>query len=230
MDIAAKGVPSSCCRHALVAAALSMATTCAWGQAVAVKGGTYGVGVELEYGLGSRFGARLQLDGGTISHSLNKTSVDYDGHFRFKNALALADWHPFAGSWRMSAGFVYNDNRIDLTAKPTNGSFTINGNTYPAASVGSLHGTLDFNKVSPYLGTGWGISPSGKGFFGSVDLGVIWQPQNVSLTGVCGAPILSTPACNQLQIDVAAEQASLQEQTDAFRWWPLLQLGFGWRF
>ena len=207
-----------------------MATTCARGQAVAVKGGTYGLGVEFEYGLSSRFGARLQLDGGTITHSLNKTSVDYDGRFRFENALALADWHPFASSWRMSAGLVYNDNRIDLTAKPTNGSFTINGNTYPVASVGSIRGTLDFNRAAPYLGTGWGISPRGRGFFGSLDLGVIWQPQHVSLTGVCGAPTQGTAACSQLQTDVSAEQAKLQDQTRALRWWPLLQLGFGWRF
>lgn len=215
---------------ALVAAALSVAVTCARGQAVAAKGGTYGVGVEFEYGLGSHFGARLQLDGGTFSHSINKTSVDYNGHFRFENALALADWHPFADSWRMSAGIAYNDNRIELTGTPTSGTFKINGNTYPAASVGSLHGRLDFNRATPYLGTGWGISPRGRGFFGSLDLGVSWQPQHVSLNGVCGAPIQGTAACNQLQIDVAAEQAKLQDQAHVFRWWPVLEFGFGWRF
>ena len=215
---------------ALFAAALSLAGTLAQGQALAVKAGTYGVGLELEYGLNSHFGARLQLDGGSISHSINKTSVDYNGHIRFENALALADWHPSAGSWRMSAGLVYNNNRIDLTGVPSSGTFTINHNAYPAASVGSLRGTLDFNKVAPYLGTGWGISPRGAGFFGSLDLGVLWQPQHLSLTATCGAAIQGTPACNQLQTDTATEQTKLQDQTHVFRWWPVLQVGIGWRF
>jgi len=212
------------------AAVLSLAGTSAWGQALAVKAGTYGAGVEFEYGLGTHFGARLQVDGGSISHRLNKTSVEYHGHVRFENALALADWHPFGDSWRMSAGLVYNNNRVDLTGAPSNGTFTINGNTYPAASVHSLSGTLDFRKVAPYLGTGWGISPRGAGFFGTLDLGVLWQPQHTSLTATCGASIQGTPACNQLQSDTAAEQANLQDQTHVFRWWPVLQLGIGWRF
>jgi hypothetical protein len=214
----------------LFAGALLLAETSAWGQALAVKAGTYGAGLELEYGLGAHFGARLQLDGASISHRLNKTSVEYHGHIRFQNALALADWHPFADSWRMSAGLVYNNNRIDLTGAASNGTFRINGTTYPAASVRSLSGTLDFRKVAPYLGTGWGISPRGAGFFGSIDLGVLWQPQNVSLIATCGASIQGTAACNQLQSDTAAEQANLQDRTTVFRWWPLLQVGIGWRF
>jgi hypothetical protein len=215
---------------ALFAAALSLEGTSARGQALAVKAGTYGAGLEFEYGLSSHLGARLQLDGGSISHRVNKTSVDYGGRFRFENALALADWHLFASSWRMSAGLAYNNNRIDLNGVPSSGTFTINGNTYPAASIGSLRGTLAFRKVAPYLGTGWGISPSGAGFFGSLDLGVLWQPQHVSLTATCGAPIQGTLACNRLQADTAAEQVRLEDRTHVFRWWPLVQLGIGWRF
>ena len=140
-------------RCALVAALLSLTTASAFGQALAVKAGTDGAGVELEYGFGSVFGARLQVNGGTFSHHLTKTSVYYDGHLRFRNAMALADWHPGGGSWRVSAGLVYNDNKVDLNALPTGGTFTINGNTYPAASVGSYKGTLSFDKVAPYLGS-----------------------------------------------------------------------------
>jgi hypothetical protein len=215
---------------ALVAATLSLAAGSTFAQAISAKVGTDGAGVELEYGIASHFGARLGIDGGSISHTIDKTSVVYDGRLRFSNVQALADWHPFAGSWRVSAGLVYNDNKVDLTARPSSGTLKINGNTYQAASVGSLQGTLSFTKVNPYIGTGWGISPRGHGFFGTFDLGFQWQPNNVSLTGTCGPAIQGTALCTQLGADVAAEQARLQDQTHFLRLWPVTQLGIGWRF
>jgi outer membrane receptor protein involved in Fe transport len=214
----------------LAATWLSLAAASAFGQAIAVKAGTDGAGLELEYGISAHFGARLQIDGASISRHLNKTSVDYDARLKFSNVQALIDWHPLAGAWRLSTGLVYNNNKVDLTATPSGGTFTINGNTYPAASVGSLQGTLDFTKVNPYFGTGWGISPRGHGLFGSIDLGVQWQPNHVSLSATCGAAIQGTPACSQLATDVVAEQAKLQQQTHFLRAWPVIQLGIGWRF
>ena len=216
--------------HVTLLAALGASGGAALAQAVALKGGTDGVGVELEYGISPHFGARLQLDGGSISRHLNKTTVDYDARYRFTNAQALIDWHPLAGAWRLSTGLIYNGNKLDLNATPSGGTYTLNGTAYPAAEVGALQGTLDYTKVNPYLGTGWGISPGGHGFFGSIDLGVQWQPQHVSLQVTCGASIVATPACTQLAADALAEQARLQDQTHVLRLWPVLQLGIGWRF
>jgi uncharacterized membrane protein len=217
-------------RQALAAAALTLAAASAMAQAVAIKAGTDGAGVEFEYGIGRHFGARLEIDGGSLSRHLNKTSVDYDARLRFANARALVDWHPFGGSWRVSTGIVYNDNKIDLNAAPSGGTLTINGTQYPAASVESLQGTLSYSKIGPYVGTGWGISPKGSGLFASLDLGAQLQPNHVSLSATCGAAIVGTPACSQLAGDVAAEQVRLQEQTHAFRVWQVIQAGIGWRF
>jgi hypothetical protein len=214
----------------LVGAALSLAAASVFAQAIAAKIGTDGAGGELEVGIASRFGARIQIYGGTLSHTINKTSVVYDGKLKFSNVQAMGDWHPLGGSWRVSAGVVFDDNKVDVTGRPSSGTFAINGNTYPAASVGSIQGKLTFNRVSPYFGTGWGISPRGKGFFGSVDLGFRWAPNHVQLTGTCGPAIQGTPLCTQFQTDVAAEQANLQDQTHYLRLWPVGQFGIGWRF
>jgi len=217
-------------REVLAASLLSLAAASACGQSVAVKAGTEGFGLEFELGLSDHFGARLQLDGGSISRHINRTDVDYDARLRLSNALALADWHPLAGSWRISAGLAYNNDHFDLTGLASGGSFKINGNSYPAASVGSLQGSLDFTRLDPYVGTGWGISPRGHGLFGSIDMGLQYQPSHVSLRVACGLPIQGTPACGQLASDVAAEQARLQNQTHSLRYWPVLELGIGWRF
>jgi hypothetical protein len=230
MNAAALKSAARCAIHGLIGACLALGCGVAFGQGIALKAGTDGAGLELQYAIGDHFGARLQIDGGTIEHTLNETNVDYHAHLRFANVLALADWHPLGGVWRVSGGYVYNQNKFDLTGQPSSGTFTINGNTYTADQVGSLRGTLSFSHTAPYFGTGWGTSPHGHGLYGSVDLGVQFQPNHVSLTAVCGSAIAGTATCNQLGTDAAAERARLQDKTNSLRYWPLAQVGIGWRF
>ncbi len=215
---------------ALCGATLSLAASSVFGQAIAAKVGSDGAGGELEVGIGSRFGARLQVYGGVLSHTINKTNIVYDGKLKFSNTQVMADFHPLAGSWRISVGMVYDDNKVDLSARPSSGNFTINGHSYPAASVGSLQGSMTFSHASPYIGTGWGISPRGRGFFGTIDLGFRYAPNHVSLIATCGSAIQGTPACSQLTADAAAEQSRLEDQTHYVRLWPVGQFGIGWRF
>ncbi len=215
---------------ALAGAALSLAAATSFAQAIAAKVGSDGAGGELEVGIADRFGARVQIYGGVLSHTINKTNIVYDGKLKFSNTQAMFDWHPFAGSWRLSAGLVYDDNKVDLTARPSSGTFTINGHTYPAASVGSLQGSMTFSHISPYIGMGWGISPRGRGFFGTIDLGFRYAPNHVLLTATCGSAIQGTPACSQLAADAAAEQSRLEDETHYVRLWPVGQFGIGWRF
>ena len=215
--------------RALIAAWLSLTAGSAFGQGIALKAGTDGAGLEFQYAIGDHFGARLQFDYGVIPHSLHETSVDYDARLRFANALGLVDWHPLGGVWRVSGGMVYNLNTYDLSARPSSGTFTINGNTYPASEIG-LRGRLNFSRAIPYLGTGWGTSPHGHGLFGSVDLGLQYQNHHVSLVGTCGPAIQGTATCSQLATDVATEQARLQDKTSSLKFWPVAQVGIGWRF
>jgi hypothetical protein len=216
--------------HALAGATLSLAAASAFAQAIAAKIGSDGAGGELTVGIASRFGARLQVYGGVLSHTINKTNIVYDGKLKFSNTQAMADFHPLGGSWRLSVGLVYDDNKVELNARPSSGTYTINGHTYPASSVGSLQGSMTFSHASPYIGTGWGISPRGRGFFGTVDLGFRYAPNHVSLVASCGPPIQGTPACTQLTADAAAEQSRLEDQTHYVRLWPVGQFGIGWRF
>jgi outer membrane receptor protein involved in Fe transport len=215
---------------ALAGAALSLAAASSFAQAIAAKVGSDGAGGELEFGIARRFGVRFQAYGGVLSHTINKTQIVYDGKLKFSNEQVMFDWHPLAGSWRLSAGLVYDDNKVDLTARPSSGTFTLNGHSYPAASVGSLQGSMTFSHVSPYLGLGWGISPRGRGFFGTIDLGFRYAPNHVLLTASCGAAIQGTPVCSQLAADAAAEQSHLEDETHYVRLWPVGQFGIGWRF
>ena len=61
----------------------------------------------------------------------------------------------------------------------------------------------------------------------TIDLGALYQRSpKVDLNVSCGA----TARCAQLQADVAAERARLQSDLNGYRFWPVLQAGFGYVF
>src|SRR6476661_2538412 len=148
------------CVHAAAAVLLLMAV--AWparGEvAVTAKGGTLGGGVELTVGLTPLLNVRL--GGNAFNYTDNDREVSgifYDATARLRTASALLDLHPGGGGFRLSAGAIYNDTRIDGNSLvPASGSYDIGGVQVPAALVGTLNGQIKFDPVVPYVGLGWG--------------------------------------------------------------------------
>jgi len=196
---------------------------------VGVRAGTLGFGVEVSYPLSQRFGLRLNADSYKYSKTFNQDDVDYDGKATLKTASLLADWYPFANNFRISVGPVYNGNKLGLTGTPSGGTFTIDGVTYQASDVGTLNGQVDFKKYVPYAGIGYG-RPIGTGLSLTFDLGVVFQgtPQ-ATLTATCG-PTATPTICAQLQSDVAAQQASMNDAIKDFRYYPVVTLGLAYTF
>lgn len=196
---------------------------------IGVRAGTLGLGVEFSYPISQRLGVRLNADSYKYSRSFNEQEIDYDGKATLKTASLLIDWYPFASNFRLSAGPMYNGNKVGLTGKPTGGTFVINGTTYQASDVGSLDGQVDFKKYAPYAGFGYG-RPIGTGFSLTFDLGVIFQgTPKASLSATCG-PTLVGAACTQLQNDVAAQQASANDKLEKYRFYPVAEVGVAYTF
>lgn len=216
--------------RAALATLLVAAGAPAVAQTVAAKGGTTGLGAEIAVPLTERFATRLWANGGSLSRDQTESGIRYDAKLKFGTAFALADLHPFAGSFRLSAGLAYNDNRFDFTGRGDGSTIEINGVPYNSADVGTLDGRVRFDKTSPYLGIGWGSAPRGAAGFGpTVDLGVMFQRTRASLTGTCG-PSLPAPACTQLQNDLRAEEVQFRDAVDDFKAYPVLSLGLSYRF
>jgi len=214
----------------VVAAAALAATGLAQGQALTARIGTSGAGLEVGVGIGSHFGVRANVLGGSISHDEVDSGIRYDGKFKLSNGSLLLDLHPFAGSFRVSAGIAYNNNRMDASAVPQDGFIEINQVRYPAASVGRLDAAVRWDRASPYVGIGFGMRPAGAaGFFLSTDIGAFFQRPAVSLMGTCG-PALPALVCQQLQADVRAEEAQLRNDFEDVNWYPVLAVGIGYRF
>src|SRR5882672_6167071 len=95
---------------------------------VGVRAGTLGLGVEVSYPISQRFGLRINADAYNYSRKFNQDGIEYDGKATLKTASLLADWYPFANNFRISAGPMYNGNKLVATSKPNaNGQIIVNG-------------------------------------------------------------------------------------------------------
>ena len=209
----------------LVAAAALAAAGGAQAAGVGARAGTTGVGADVGFSLMPTLSARLGYSGLSYSHTVDVTDVEYDGRLRLSNLNLLLDFSPLPGPFRITGGFIFNDNKVDVTGRPTGGTFTLNGNVYPAAAVGSLSGTVKSgNSAAPYLGVGYGnVAGLGVNFY--FDLGVMFQgTPGASLSATCASTVPAS-VCSQIQRDVAAEQARLQDQISRFKYYPVANIG-----
>ncbi|MEN3297792.1 MAG: hypothetical protein V7642_7045 [Burkholderiales bacterium] len=198
---------------------------------VAVTGdlGTTGLGVHLSVPVQPNVNARFGVNAMNYSYSGNTNDVDYDFKLKLQTFDALLDWFPAGGGFRVSGGVVYNGNKVDATARSNStGSYTFNGRTYTAADAGTVNGRIDFRKMAPYLGIGWGNAlAKDKGWGFSADLGVLFQgsPRTSMTSSGC-----SLPDCSQLQADIAAENQKLKDEVNSFNAYPVVRIGVSYKF
>ncbi len=193
--------------------------------------GTTGVGAHIVVPVKDQFNARFGFNAMDYNDSADTNSVHYDVSMRLQTFDALLDYYPAAGSFRVTGGLVYNNNKLDVTARPAvAGTYTFNGVTYSSATAGDVKGDIDFNKVAPYLGIGWGNAVAkDKGWGFTADVGVLFQGSpNTTLTNSgCTA---SAAVCSSLASDLAAENASLKDKVNDFKYFPVLRVGVSYRF
>lgn len=199
---------------------------------VAGNVGTTGIGFHATFPLRPDMNARLGLGYLGYSYSGSTRDMNYDLKLTANTYDALLDWYPRKDSaFRLTAGLAYNGNKIDVHGRPNaSGNYTIQGNTYDAASVGNVTGKVDFNKVAPYLGIGWGRpSKKEKGWSFSTDIGVLLQgsPKTSLASNGCTA---SAAVCNQFANDVARENAALRDEVSKFKVYPVLRVGISYKF
>jgi hypothetical protein len=207
-----------------LAACLLCLAPAAMAAGAGLRAGTTGIGGDIAVEVLPTLSARVGYSYLSFSTTVDSTDVEYDARPKLSNGNLFLDWSPL-GPFRITGGLILNGNKVDVTAVPTGGNFTINGVVYPAASIGSLSGTVESGKsAAPYLGIGYGnVSGAGVNFY--FDLGVMFQgTPKASLTAVCGAS-LSAGQCSQLQANVAAEAIDLQDNIKNFKYFPVVSFG-----
>ena len=194
--------------------------------------GTTGVGAHATFPLTPNVNARLGLGYLGYNYKGSTRDMQYDLDLKANTYDALIDWYPQKDStFRITGGVAYNGNRIDVHAKPNAaGAYAIQGNLYDAASVGSVTGKVDFNKLAPYLGIGWGRNlKDEKGWSFSTDIGVLFQgsPKTSLTANGCSA---GAAVCNMFVNDVARENEALAREVRKFKVYPVLRIGVSYKF
>lgn len=204
--------------------------------AATAKGGTLGAGVELTVGITPLLNVRL--GGNAFNYTDNRREVSgifYDATARLRTASALLDLHPGGGGFRLSAGAIYNDTRIDGNSLvPASGFYDIGGTQVPAALVGTLDGQIKFDPVVPYVGLGWGnaVGPGRRVRF-SADAGAMFQGKGkVTLTPQipAGSPLNNSIARAALQILLDREEADIEKDVADYTVYPVVSIGVSYRF
>lgn len=204
--------------------------------AVTARAGTLGGGAELTVGLSPQWNVRL--GGNAFNYTDDRREVSgifYDATAHLRTATALLDFHPGGGGFRLSAGAIYNDTRIDGNSLvPASGVYDIGGVPVPASLVGTLDGQIKFDPVVPYAGLGWGnaVGPGRRVRF-AADLGVIFQGRGkATLTPriPAGSPLNDPVAREALQVLLDREQAEIEKDVADYTVYPVVSIGISYRF
>ena len=194
-------------------------------------------------------------DGIEVGDYLTITDGKIDsGHFAL-----LFDVYPFGdtwffGGWRMSAGYVIGGMNIktmltghdDALSGFAGKEFEIWGTKYKYDG-GDAHGTAKakWDFTGPYIGTGFDLGVF-RGFKMFLDAGVVLTSRSAELsmnvpvesvglkyydTGTSTWKPVDTPALkNTLQENIDNTLSDAQEKLDEYKFFPMVKLGFMYRF
>jgi hypothetical protein len=195
------------------------------GWAMDVKVGTLGIGADLSRSIVPRV---LNLRAGVsfFPYSTNFTDdgIDYRAKFKLGAVPVAVDIFPFKNWFRLGGGVVFNLTEVDGTGQTSTGFFKIGDNQYSAASIGQLKAILKANRTVPYFGIGFNnpIKRSGHwGFF--LDLGALYH-------GTPSVRITTTQTIPQLQADIAKQVQDVNDDIRDYKYFPVFQLGFSYKF
>ncbi len=195
---------------------------------IALTGGLSGVGVDAGVSINSYLGIRATGAGLTIHRDGQYgTSVSWTASLKLFQAGVLADVYPFQGVFRVSPGLIANGNKLSLSARPSQGTYTFNGTSYSGSQIGSGSASVEWRRADPYLGIGWGNLARTRGFHFTSDLGVLFSGSPKSAISVTCA---SGQSCPNLASNVAAENAKLQRHLNKVDVWPVVRFGIGYAF
>ena len=196
---------------------------------VSLKAGTPGFGADVTVGLAEKVNIRAGINAFSVKMDPSDDEEDDDDEdlsleLNLLTAPLMLDWHPFRNNFRLTAGAMWNGNRLSLTADAGD-TVELNDRSY---AVEDLAIDVAFNPISPYLGIGYGnAARRGRRVVFALDIGVMYH----------GTPKLEakSTAANPAQQaaldrDLDAEVEDFRDDLRAFTLYPVVTLGLTFRF
>jgi hypothetical protein len=204
--------------------------TASSGFGVSLKAGTAGFGVDLTQSLGDKFKLRAGYSTYEYSAELTEEDVDYDAELGLGGFNLLADYHPWAGGFRVTVGGYSPKHEIKGTARYTGPESTVNvnGRDYSTSELENLAMDAKWKGFRPYLGLGYdGFNSSKAGVYFTADAGIIFSGEpTIRLSAKC----VDAAVCAQAAADIAAEENKLRGEIRGAKYLPVVQIGVGYRF
>lgn len=153
-----------------------------------------------------------------------ESGIVYRGNYKLQRAALLADWFPFAGSFRLTGGAAFNTYKITLDANGAGGTLTIGDRTYTTTAADGLTVQVKFPKTTPYIGIGWGHQ-AGSGVRFSADIGAAIG--RATVTAVARGQLAAQP---DIQQNIDKELVELRDGVGRVKAIPQLSIGIGYSF
>lgn len=195
--------------------------------AVSGKASTLGLGGEFTAGVTSNVNARVGLNVLDVDLDEEIEDVDFDIGVDFSSFSALADWYVFNNSFRISGGIISMDHEIELEASGHPGELQEIGDIeYDWSQIGTLYGSIDTDKIAPYVGIGWGNPLTHNRRWGfTCDFGVAFTDSpDVTLEARGGTPPVG------FEEELAKERKDIEDFFDDLRLYPVIAINFFYRF
>ena len=107
--------------RAIVLAGICLLPTAAWAgdNAIGIKAGALGLGVEYTRNLSDRWAIRGGINGSQLSFDGDESGINYQFDFVWDSLAVGVDLHPFKSPFRLSAGILRNNNGLNGDSRPT---------------------------------------------------------------------------------------------------------------
>ena len=191
---------------------------------VTLKAGTLGLGADLTLPVVPDLNFRAGYNGAALSRDIELNEAECEGKIRWSTIPIFLDWHPGGSDFRLSGGAVINNNRVTLSAAPTQ-TFTLDGVDY---SITEMEGKITFDRLAWYIGIGGGNALAEGRIHVAFDLGVMFQgTPEAEATATASVPAFQP----YLDADLQKELNDFQkDDLDSFTMYPVLSVGFSLHF
>ncbi len=200
--------------------------------------GTAGIGGHVSYEVNEWLYLKGQIGGFSYSTDQTIDNVDYEGDLSLFSAGVSANINPLykvpvMNGFRISVGAYGVDNNVELNASSPGQSIELGGASFTLGANDRLEGNVGFSSFAPYAGLGWDWD------FGKDDQFIISFDAGVLFTGTADVDLRAVgafadftaqnPSLN-LQSEIDAEIDSIREEVEDYPFYPVVSLGFTWRF
>ncbi len=191
---------------------------------IGVKAGTLGLGVEASWKPLPYIDIRVGANSYDYDDNGSQAGIYYDSTLALDQYYATANFHFPISPMRLTVGAYSNSNEF-LMLNDQGQDLDFGGITYPGGLIGTVTGTTSFADTAPYLGIGFDFSFLGKVGM-NLDLGVLWQGEPEVSLEVSG--LINQDPTFQAALEV--ERLELEDEMSDFKAWPVISLGFVYKF